>query len=118
QLERRQEDIDQAAQTLRNACFESNEQFEKKFQNQLIQTEYQTGDLILVQNSQVEKELNHKTKPRYLGPFKINRQTQAGAYIIEELDRTVSQQGIAAFRIIPYISRSSPELAQLVHIQE
>ena len=66
----------------------------------------------------MEKELNRKTKPRYLGPFKINRQTQAGAYVIEELDGTISRQGIAAFRIIPYISRFSPELAQLAHIQE
>ena len=56
-------------------------------------------------NSIIERELNKKTKPRYLGPFQIVRQTKGGSYVLQVLDGTVSRSGIAAFRLIPYKSR-------------
>jgi len=52
--------------------------------------EYQPGEFVLVQNSRVEKELDRKMKPHYLGPFKIVRCTQGGSYILKEMDSMLS----------------------------
>ena len=58
-----------------------------------------------MRNSRVEKELDRKTKPRYLGPFEVLRRTQGGSYILKEMDGTVSRRGVAAFRLLPYHAR-------------
>jgi hypothetical protein len=56
------------------------------------------------------KELNRQTKPRYLGPYKIDRKTPGGSYVLKEMDGTILRQGVAAFRLYPYTSRDSPIL--------
>jgi hypothetical protein len=58
-----------------------------------------------VRNTRVEKELDRKTKPRYLGPFEVVRRTTGGSYVLKELDGTISKRGVAAFRLLPYHSR-------------
>ena len=113
QLERHPADILQAAQTLKAARFRSKAQFEKRFHRKLKRSLYQPGDLVLVRNTAVEKELNKKTKPRYLGPFEVDRRTKGGSYVLKEMDGTILRQGIAAFRLYPYISRDSPLLNML-----
>lgn len=104
-----------AAETLRKARFRSKEQFEKRFSLRLQKGHYKPGELVLIRNTRIEKELNRKTKPRYLGPFAVERRTTGGSYILRELDGTVSRRGIAAFRLLPYISHSSEEFARLRH---
>jgi transposase InsO family protein len=113
QLEKRPEDLARAAETLRKARFRSKEQFEKRFSLRLQKGHYKPGELVLIRNTRIEKELNRKTKPRYLGPFAVVRRTTGGSYILRELDGTVSRRGIAAFRLLPYISRFSEEFARL-----
>ena len=54
--------------------------------------------------------MNRKSKPRYLGPYQVCRQSRNGAYILQELDGSVLRQKVAAFRIIPYISRQDQAL--------
>jgi transposase InsO family protein len=107
QLERHPSDIQQAAQTLRDARFRSKAQFEKKFHRKLRRSLYQSGDLVLLRNTSVEKELNRKTKPRYLGPYEVDRKTKGGSYVLKEMDGTILRQGVAAFRLYPYIHRDS-----------
>jgi hypothetical protein len=68
---------------------------------------YQPGDLVLVCNTRIEKELNRKTKSRYLGPFVVEQRTRGGLYILSEMDGTISCRGIATFRLLPYIARDS-----------
>jgi transposase InsO family protein len=114
QLERHPADILQAAQTLRDARFRSKAQFEKRFHKKLRRSLYQSGDLVLVRNTAVEKELNKKTKPRYLGPYEVDRRTRGGSYVLKEMDGTVIRQGVAAFRLYPYISRDSLAFQELV----
>lgn len=109
-LEKRDEDMADAAERLARARFKSKEQFERRFARKLSSRIFEHGDLVLVRNTQVEKELDRKTKPRYLGPFKVVRRTQGGSYVIQELDGAISRRGIAAFRLIPYIARDATRL--------
>jgi RNase H-like domain found in reverse transcriptase/Integrase zinc binding domain len=106
QLAKHQEDIDSAASTIAKSRFRSKEQFEKHFRRRIQTQTFSSGDLVLVRNSRVEDELNKKSKPRYLGPYEVVRQTRGGSYVLKELDGTVSRRGVAAFRLLPYHSRN------------
>ena len=63
------------------------------------------SNIILIHNSKVEKELNHKTKPQYLGPMVVLHQTTGRSYVLAELDGSVSKLCFVAFHIIPYYPR-------------
>ena len=114
QLEKRQSDLDQAAQLLTETRMKSKEQFERRYQRRLRLSEYKPGTLVLVRNTQVEKSLNRKSKPRYLGPFQVVRVTQNNSYIVQELDGSIWRQKIAAFRIIPFIQRKELQFSELL----
>ena len=58
-------------------------------------------------NTKIEKSLNQKMCPRYLGPLIIVSRNYGGAYILSELDGTVLHRPVAAFRVIPYFARKS-----------
>jgi hypothetical protein len=73
QLERRKEDLEKAAQALKKARFKSKEEFEWKFRKRMRRDHYKPGELVLVRNSGEEMKMNRKTKPRYLGPYKVVR---------------------------------------------
>lgn len=118
QLQKRPQDIEQAAETLRRNCLKSKEQFEQRFHTRLTRKQWPPGTLVLVRNMGIEKELDCKSKPRYLGPFEVVRQTKGGSYVLQELDGTIGRRGIAAFRIMPYISRYDKHLLQVVRQEE
>ena len=71
QLQKRPEDIAQAAATLKKHRFRSKEQFEHRFRTRLVQDSYPPGTLVLVRNTSVEKSMNRKTFNRYNGPYKV-----------------------------------------------
>ncbi|KAJ3000054.1 hypothetical protein NUW54_g6845 [Trametes sanguinea] len=102
QLERRPEDVARAAEVLRNTRLASKEHFEKRFAHRLKKASFSPGDLVLVRNTAIEREMNRKHKPRYLGPYEVVRQTRNGAYIIKELNGDVSRESVAAFRLLAY----------------
>ena len=58
----------------------------------------------------MEKELNRKTKPRYLGPYKVARLNSGHNYVLEELDGSQLARPIVAFQVLPYITRKALEL--------
>ena len=116
QLRKRPEDLERAATTLMRNRLRSKAQFEKRYHTRLTRDWYEPGTLVLIRNTAVEKEMDRKAKPRYLGPYQVARRTRNGAYILQELDGTLLRQRIAAFRVIPYISRR--QLPHMLHAQD
>ena len=105
QLQKRQDDLESIRERVLKARFESIKHFEAAFKNRIRDFDFRHGSLVLVQNTRVEKELNRKTKPRYLGPMVVLRRTTGGSYILAELDGAVSKLRYAAFRLLPYYPR-------------
>jgi hypothetical protein len=98
QLQKRPEDLDTIRDCVIKACFTSIHQFKKKYANTIRAYQFAPGNLVLVRNSRVEVSLDRKTKPRWIGPMVIVRQTTHGAYILTEMDGTISKLRFAAFR--------------------
>ena len=98
-------DIAKAAACLKNHRLRSKAQFERRFRLRLVSKEMLPGDLVLVANSSIFRSLNKKSKPRYIGPYRVIRRNQGGAYILSELDGTVILSKFAAARVVPYIAR-------------
>src|SRR5882724_2112550 len=80
-------------------------QFVKHFSSTIQEYDFEVGLLVLVHNSRIKKELNHKTKPHFLGPMVVVHHTKGGAYILVELNGAGSRLQYAGFRIIPYLAR-------------
>ncbi|KIP02207.1 hypothetical protein PHLGIDRAFT_79475 [Phlebiopsis gigantea 11061_1 CR5-6] len=113
QLEKRTEDIENAAETLRKSRFKSKEQFERRYRTRLIKGAYSPGTLVLVRNKAIETSHSRKHQPRYCGPYIVVRQTQNGSYVISELDGSISRHGIAANRVLPYVTRGDQALKHM-----
>jgi len=45
----------------------------------------------------------------------VDRRTKGGSYVLKEMDGTFLRQGVAAFRLYPYIGRNSPILETLAN---
>lgn len=46
------------------------------------------------------------------------RKTKGGSYVLEELDGTQWKQGVAAFRLLPYVSREDSRLQELADMED
>jgi hypothetical protein len=113
QLEKRPEDIEQAAQSLVDHWCKSKMAFEAKFQHLFHKEDFKDGEFVLMRNSGIESSLDKKSKPRYLGPFIVFRKTKRGSYVLMELDGTLMRKNTAAFRLAPYIARDKKALEKL-----
>ena len=107
QIAKMPEDLARARETLAKSRFASKKAFEAKFGRRITRTSYKPGDLVLVRNVANEKtvSINKKIDNRYMGPYRVKRETRGKAYVLEELNGNVSGTSVAAFRLIPYIKR-------------
>ena len=115
QLAKHEEDLATAAETLRQARVASREEFNRRFHARLIRKEHKPGSLVLIRNTH---ERRPKSDPRYFGPYQVIRYTRGGAYKLAELDGTELADSVAAFRLIPYITRIKPELEKLAKLDK
>lgn len=113
-LARRQEDLERIYAKVYTAHLEAARQLERDQAAIIRDFDFQRGSLVLVRNTAIEKSLNRKMRPRYLGPFVVLSRNRGGAYIICELDGAVLDRPIAAFRLLPYLARSRIELPPLL----
>ena len=72
--------------------------------------DFKAGALILIRNTAIEKSLNCKMRPCYLGPLVVVSRNKGGAYIVCELDGALYHHPVAAYRVIPYFARNHVEL--------
>ena len=52
-------------------------------------------------------------RPQYIGPLVVISRNKGGAYIICELNGSVFDRPVAAFRVVPYFARRSLTLPNL-----
>ena len=105
QLQKCPEDHLEISARVLKARKQSAAEFVKHFSTMSQDYDFPAGSLVLVWNSRIKKELNCKRKPHFLGPIVIVNQMKGGAYILAELNGTVSRLWYATFRIIHYLAR-------------
>ena len=121
QLLRLPEDVEMAQQVLRKSRFRSKKAFEEKFGRRLQKDNYSPGALVLIRNKPIENSVSikRKTANRYMGPYKVIRQTNGGSYVLAELNGNVLRYHVAAYRLIPYVSRENLDhWAEQAHIED
>ncbi|KZT02527.1 uncharacterized protein LAESUDRAFT_762660 [Laetiporus sulphureus 93-53] len=55
--------------------------------------------------TQIEKALNWKMRPWYIGPYVVLLRNKGGAYVLAKLDGAMLDQPVGAFRVIPFLAR-------------
>jgi len=84
------------------ARYTSIQEFEKKNANWICNYDFGTGELVLVLNKKIEPDVGRKGKPHYFGPTVVVKRLQSGAYLLAEVNGTVSHLKFVAFWLIPY----------------
>jgi hypothetical protein len=112
QLQKRPEDLESMKRLIWEQRRKNAGLFAKKNKNIIRDFDFTPGKLVLVRNSAAESGLRNKYLPRYLGPYVVVRRNQGGAYILAEMDGTVSKLRFAAKRLIPFYLRSTLDLPQ------
>lgn len=109
-LQKRRDQVSRIRSKVYEARREAARRFESDHRYTIRDFNFQRGDLVLIRNTAIEKSLNRKMRPRYTGPMVVVARNRGGAYLIAELDGTVLDRPIAAFRVVPYLARRSIQI--------
>ena len=112
-LQKRAEDLDQLRARVHQERNRAAAHFERDHAANIKNYDFKPGNLVLVRNTAIEKALNRKMRPRYTGPLVVVSRNRGGAYILCELDGTLSHAPFAAFRIIPYFAREHIDIPDI-----
>jgi len=104
-LQKRGQDLHKLHQLVSKARIMEGVRFQERHKRTIHEFNFTRGNLVLMRNTKVEKSLNRKMRPRYLGPLVVVSRNKGGAYILCELDGSVLHQPVAAFRLLPYLAR-------------
>ncbi|PFH49267.1 hypothetical protein AMATHDRAFT_147977 [Amanita thiersii Skay4041] len=88
--------------------------FEQEHPTVIKDFDFKKGDLVLIRNTAIEKALNKKMQAQYIGPLVVIARNKGGAYLIAELDGSVMDRPIAAFRVLPYFVRKCIDVPSTV----
>jgi hypothetical protein len=114
ELQKRQDHVS----ALRNQVFEARNKAAKVFERDhaavIRDFNFQKGALVLVRNTAIEKSLNRKMRARYTGPYVVLACNKGGAYILSELDGSVFDRPVAAFRVVPYFARKRIDIPDAI----
>ena len=100
-------------------CIKATTHFEQEHASTITDYDFKIRDLILIQNTAIEKSFNCKMHTRYIGPLIVILQNRGGMYIILELDGSVFDCPISTFHVIPYFVQEHiniPPLKDLIDI--
>jgi hypothetical protein len=97
QLRKQPQDLAEVKEAVLKAQYASICEFNKKYENTIQGFNFDPGSLVLVHNSQHDKDLGSKTVPQYFDPMVVLRRTKGGSYILSKLDGSISKLHFAAF---------------------
>ncbi|KIK18403.1 hypothetical protein PISMIDRAFT_14386 [Pisolithus microcarpus 441] len=115
QLQKWPEDLQLIHDQVLKSRFASAKDFISRFEKTIHDFDFKPGTLVIVRNSCIEKELDRKTKPHYLGPMVVVRRTKGSSYLLTEPDGTISKFRFTAFRLFPYFPRNKSRI-EVTHL--